>query len=223
VIYITPVRKSELQMTNKSNNPKIRTDANGRPLTPEEISYQDGYTQGRDTDDEIQYQRERVAENSGAVSGLVIGGILAALVGLGTAYYYWGQPAPAPTTIINNPPSPAPAAPQKQTTIIDRTVEKTAPPQVKVVEVEKRVPVPGATKVIEVEKRVPVPGATKVIEVPQPVTIPAATTPPTKSEPTKDNPSTKESSSPATAPTPAASTDSEPTSSPAPNPDAGNS
>jgi hypothetical protein len=182
-------------MTNKSNNPKIRTDANGRPLTPEEISYQDGYTQGRGTEDEIQYQRERAAENSGAASGLVIGGILATLIGLGTAYYYWGQPAPAPTTIINNPPSPAPAAPQKQTTIIDRTVEKTAPPQVKVVEVEKRVPVPGATKVIEVEKRVPVPSATKVIEVPKPVVVPAATTPPTKSEPT---------------------------SSPAPNPDAGN-
>ncbi|WP_295613220.1 hypothetical protein [Chamaesiphon sp. GL140_3_metabinner_50] len=224
-------------MTNKSNNPKIRTDADGRPLTPEEISYQDGYSQGRGSEDEIQYQRERAAENSGAASGLVIGGILATLVGLGTAYYYWGQPAPAPTTVINNPPSPAPVAPQKQTTIIDRTVEKAAPPQVKVVEVEKRVPVPGATKVIEVEKRVPVPGATKVIEVekrvpvpgatkvievPKPVIVPAATTPATKSEPTKDNPSNKESSSPATAPTPAASNDSEPKSSPAPNPDAGN-
>ena len=173
------------------------------------------------TVDESQYQRERAAEDSGTANGLLIGGLLA-LVGLGaSAAYYWTRPAPTPTTIINTPPSPAAVvspAPQKQTTIIDRTVEKTAPPQVKVVEVVKPVivPVPATAppKVVEVPKPFAVPGATKIIEVPKPTTVPA--TPST----TDKSVTPKATTPPSEKPVPATSEGSEPTTAPAPsNPD----
>jgi hypothetical protein len=179
-------------MPNRYNNPQGRTD----------------------TDEEIQYQRERSAEDSGTANGLLIGSLVALLTGLGVAAYYWSKPAPTPTTIINTPPSPAASvspAPQKQTTIIDRTVEKTAPPQVKVVEVEKTVVVPGATKVIEVPKPFAVPGATKVIEVPKPVAVPAAPSTAEKSVTPKAIPA------PSVQPAPAASESPAPVSSPSPS------
>ena len=164
--------------------------------------------QGRtDTDEEIQYQRERSAEDSGTTNGLLIGSLLALLTGLGVAAYYWSKPDPTPTTIINTPPSPAASVspvPQKETTIIDRTVQKTAPPQVKVVEVEKPVVVPGATKTIEVPKPFAVPGATKVIEVPKPFAVPAAPSTAEKSAAPKTSPA------PSTKPSPAASESPEP-------------
>jgi hypothetical protein len=180
-------------MPNRSNNPQGRTDA----------------------DEEIQYQRERSAEDSGTANGLLIGSLLALVTGLGVAAYYWSRPSvPTPTTIINNPPSPAASvspAPQKQTTIIDRTVEKTAPPQVKVVEVEKPVVVPGATKVIEVPKPFAVPGATKTIEVPKPFAVPAAPSTAEKSDAPKASPA------PSAQPSPAASESPAPVSSPSPS------
>lgn len=171
--------------------PEDRRDINNPPLTPEQRSYEQGYTQGQGTKNELQSQRERAAENSGAASGLAIGGILAALVGLGAAYYYWGQPAPTPTTIINNPPvtpTSAPVAPQKETKIIERTIEKAAPAT--------------PPKVVKVPTPVLVPGATKVIEVPKPFAVPVVPAASPKSDPPKD--SSVESPTPAVTPTPAA-------------------
>ena len=176
--------------------PEDRTNINNPPLTPEQRSYEQGYTQG---ENELNYQRERAAENSGAASGLVLGGILATLVGLGAAYYYWAQPAPTPTTIINTPPAPAastPVSPQKETRIIERTVEKAAPA--------------APPKVVEVPKPVLVPGATKVIEVPKPFAVPVVPATHTKSDPPKG-------STPAATPSPAAGD-----SAPSPSPDTGN-
>lgn len=148
-------------MPNNYNNPQERTEA------------------------ELQNQRERSAKDSGTANGLVIGSILFVLAGLGSlAAYYSTRPAPTPTTIINTTPTPAASvspAPQKQTTIIDRTVEKTAPPKVQIVEVEKpvvvKVPATPKVKVVEVPKPIIVPGATKVIQVPTPAAAP--TTPST--------------------------------------------
>jgi hypothetical protein len=168
------LQAGDRKMSNKYNNPQGRTDA----------------------DEEIQYQRERSAEDSGTANGLLIGIFFALLAGLGVAAYYWSKPAPTPTTIINTPPSPAAAspAPQKQTTIIDRTVEKTVPAS----------PAP-PPKVIEVPKPILVPGATKVIEVPKPVAVPA--TPST----------TDKSAAPTASPTPAASESPAPINSPSPS------
>ena len=171
--------------------PEESRNISNPPLTPEQRSYEQGYTQGQSTENELQ-QRERAAANSGVASGLAIGGILAALVGLG-AYYYWAQSAPTPTTIINTPPVPAastPVAPQKETRIIERTVEKAAPAT--------------PPKVVEVPTPILVPGATKVIEVPKPFAVPVVPATPTKSDPPKDS-SGKESSIPIATPPPAAS------------------
>jgi hypothetical protein len=178
--------------------PEDRRNISNPPLTPEQRSYEQGYTQGQGAENELQ-QRERAAENSGAARGLAIGGILAALVGLG-AYYYWAQTAPTPTTIINTPPVPAtsaPVAPQKETKIIERTVEKAAPAN--------------PPNVVEVPTPILVPGATKVIEVPKPFAVPVVPATPTKSDSPQDS-SGQESSTPTGTPSPATSD-----SSPSPN------
>jgi hypothetical protein len=169
--------------------PNDRTDRDNLPLTPEQRSYEQGYTQGQGTENERQYQR-RAAENGGVASGLLIGGTLAALAGLG-AYYYWAQPAPTPTTIINTPPIPAasaPPAPQKETKIIERTIEKAAPPPI--------------TTVIEVPKPILVPGAPQVIQVPKPFAVPVVPVAPAKSNTPKDS-SAKDNSTPSVTPSPA--------------------
>jgi hypothetical protein len=154
-------------MPNKYNNPQGSENPDDRPITPTEQS---------NRDENIQYRRERAAENSGATNGLLIGGVLTAILGLGgfAAYYYSSNQFPAaPTTIINNPPSSSPVAPassvpEKQTKVIERTIEKAAPPQI--IQVDKPVPVP--PQIIEVPKPVLVPGETKVIEVPKPFSTP---------------------------------------------------
>jgi hypothetical protein len=119
-------------------------------------------------DEELQYERERAAENNGTANGLAIGGGIAALVGLGAALYYWSRPnpVPAPTTIIN-PPAVSPAAssspqPPQPTKTIERTVERTTPP--KVIEVPKPIIVPGATRTVEVQPLRPL-----LLKVPSPV------------------------------------------------------
>jgi hypothetical protein len=208
-LYSKPIADLEVQMPDKYNSPNDRRNLDNILPTPEQRSYEQGYTQGqRAEENELQYQRERAAENSGAASGLIIGGILASLVGIGAAYYYWAQSAPIPTTIINTPPIPsasAPAAPQTETKIIERTIEKPAPtPTTKVVEVPKPILVPGATKVVEVPKPILVPGATKVVEVPKLFAVPVVPATPAKSSAPKDN-SEKDSSSPSANPSPAAS------------------
>jgi hypothetical protein len=173
--------------------PEDRKDINNPPLTPEQRSYEQGYTKGQGRENDLQYQRERAAENSGAASGLAIGGILATLVGLGAAYYYWGQPAPTPTTIINNPPvAPvaAPVAPQKETRIIERTIEKTAPA--------------APPKVVKVPTPVLVPGATKVIEVPKPFAVPVVPATGAKSDSPAESSTPAATPAPATTPTPTA-------------------
>ena len=171
-------------MANQFNNPQNSTEAE----------------RNRIREEELRFQSERAAENSGTTNGLMIGGGLLALAGIGAAMaYYLGRPAPTPTTIINTPPNPT-------------AVVSPPPPQVKVVEVEKPVlvPVPSKPKVVEVPKTVIVPGPTKIIEVPKPIAAPA--TPATtdkSSEPPKPSPT------PSAAPSPAAS-DSEPINVPSP-------
>lgn len=178
-------------MPNKYNDSQGDKNPSDRPLTPIEQSNQA---------EDLQYRRERAAENSGAANGLLVGGVLTALLGLAgvTAYYYSSNQSPAvPTTVINNPPSSSPVtspAPEKQTKVIERTIEKAAPPQV--IQVEKPVPVP--PQIIEVPKPVLVPGETKVIEVPKPFSTPMTPGAAQKSDSPKSSsmPSTTASKSP---------------------------
>jgi hypothetical protein len=185
-------------MANKYNNPQGNENPNDRPLTPTEQSSRD---------EDIQYQRERSAGNNGATNGLLIGGILTAILGLAgfAVYYYSNNQSPSvPTTIINNPPSSSPVAPassvpEKQTKIIERTIEKVAPPQV--IQVDK--PVPAPPQIIEVPKPVLVPGETKVIEAPKSFSTPmipgaAQKSASPKSTPTPSATSNKSSAVPST-------------------------
>ncbi|NJM47609.1 MAG: hypothetical protein HC860_16770 [Alkalinema sp. RU_4_3] len=111
---------------------------NGRPVTKNERSYRDGYVEGQTNVKGTQYERERAAETNGLASGAIIGSVLAFSVGLGFAVWaYANRDLPAteqpssisPTTAPASPTSSvAPTAPAKQTTIIERTIEKPAPP-----------------------------------------------------------------------------------------------
>ncbi|MCY7366563.1 MAG: hypothetical protein LH474_00220 [Chamaesiphon sp.] len=186
-------------MTN-FNNPKGNRDNDDLPLTPKEKSYRDGFVQGRVGNEEVEHERERAAENSGAASGIVLGGIIAALLGLGAAaLYYFNRPTePVPTTIINTPVTPAATAPkpEKETKIIERTIEKAVPGPTQTKIIEKAVP--GPTKVVEVDKPILVPGPTKVIKVPAAPASPVPEAPANKTDSSKPD-------SPTPSPSPAAS------------------
>lgn len=134
--------------TNESNQ-----NVNGRP-SPDEINYRDGYVQGQE-EQRYQVERERASESNGAATGLLIGTLLAALVGGAIAFYYNSQdrqpdvivqPTTAPAS-----PSPSPQAqqtpqPQRTTTIIqERTIERQVPvpaPQAPAPQVNIQAPAP---------------------------------------------------------------------------------
>lgn len=132
------------------NQPTTLNDVHGRPITTDEKAYRDGYVEGRTLEQQTRYQREKVAESNGVANGIIIGGVLALIVGLGAAAiaYYNRPQVPVQRSVIVKPttsPSSSPSPAAKQTTIIDRTIEKVtpaAPPEVKVIEVPRAVPVP---------------------------------------------------------------------------------
>jgi hypothetical protein len=127
---------------------------NGRPVTKGETAYGDGYVEGQGKG--TQYERERAAETNGLASGVVIGSVLAFAVGLGFAVWAYAnrdlpstEQSPSSINPVTVPASPAasiaPTAPAKQTTIIERTIEKPAPPpEVRVIEVPRAAPSPSS-------------------------------------------------------------------------------
>jgi hypothetical protein len=124
---------------------------NGRPVSKDERSYRDGYVEGQSKVKGTQYERERAAETNGLASGVIIGSVLAFSVRLGFAVWaYANRDLPSteqPSSInpVTAPASPAPTvaptAPAKQTTIIERTIERPAPPP-QVIEVPRAAPSP---------------------------------------------------------------------------------
>ncbi len=205
------------------NNPRGDRDENNVPLTPNEQSYREGYDRGRVGNEEVQHERERAAENGGAANGLIIGGTLAALLGLGgLAYYLTNKPAdvtPTSTTIVNPPAATVTPKPEKETKVIERTVEKQVPGETKVINV------PGPTKVVEKQvpgqtKVIKVPGPTKVIEVPKPVVVPTPADKSSSTTTTSPAPSTSSSTDPAITPTPSTSPSPAASTTPAASPDA---
>jgi hypothetical protein len=121
---------------------------NGRPATKTERSYRDGYVEGQGKIKDTQYERERAAESNGLTSGVIIGSVLAFSVGLGFAVWAYAnrdtpeQPSSISPVTVPASPSAAPTAPAKQTTIIERTIERPAPPQV--IEVPRAAPAPSS-------------------------------------------------------------------------------
>jgi hypothetical protein len=157
---ICPMNSENKDNINQSTTPGQQNNFTGmdgintRPITKGEEAYRDGYVRGRSIDESriidetSQYDRERNAENNGLTSGVIIGGILVFSVGLGAAVWAYANrdmttqnQQIAPVTVPASPkPSVMPTAPAKQTTIIERTIEKAAPPEVKVIEVPKAAP-----------------------------------------------------------------------------------
>lgn len=126
-----------------------QANIHGRKVTPNEVSYRDGYVEGQSVERSQvvrdQYDREEIRESNGVASGLVIGlafAALAALVAGGLYFTTRSETNPAPVAA----PVTAPASPQPQrnTTIIERTIERTkeAAPVIQPPDVQINVPQP---------------------------------------------------------------------------------
>jgi hypothetical protein len=122
---------------------QIRRDPNSNPKLSQEVAYREGYQTGRDSERLSQQETYSAREENSAASGLIIGLALASLAALagGTIYFLNARNEPveqtAPSTQVVPVPVPVPDNSQprtsnKETTIIERTIDKT----------QKAVPVP---------------------------------------------------------------------------------
>ncbi|MBW4623140.1 MAG: hypothetical protein KME17_27755 [Cyanosarcina radialis HA8281-LM2] len=97
-------------------NPR-NNDSTERPLTtrrvdPDEVNYEEGYVDGRISEQTDRDLMVREVEEERANNGLLLGILLLALVGLGVgAYFLWARDR-RPTTIVV--PQSSPAAPSNQ-------------------------------------------------------------------------------------------------------------
>lgn len=125
-------------MATQNTDPRNRefdASINTRPVTNDEIAYRDGYVSGKSTE-QLEQERRRAAEarlyeenarlqaDSGASAGLILGLALAALAAVvgGLIYVYLGDTTP--DTVVPTPEAVTPE-PANETTIIERTVERT--------------------------------------------------------------------------------------------------
>jgi hypothetical protein len=91
-------------------------------VNPDEVNYQEGYIDGRNSEENYQYEQERgirareneVREDERANNGLLLGILILAVLGLGIgAYFLWASNR-KPTTIVL--PSASPTAPNNSNT-----------------------------------------------------------------------------------------------------------
>ena len=98
-----------------------------KTVNPDSVSYEDGYIHGRAAERSSEKQDQEVRDEHSAARGLLVGIGLASIVGFvgGTLFYLnQRQEAPTPTQVI----VPVPRTfqqPNRETTIIERTTEKT--------------------------------------------------------------------------------------------------
>ncbi|AFZ34474.1 hypothetical protein Sta7437_0889 [Stanieria cyanosphaera PCC 7437] len=166
------------------------TTPNNPNKTKSEQSYRDGYYQGRATENRLQTET-RASQSNGVSAGLVLGFLLAILAGLGVAAFFVFNGNNEPVLSPNDSTSTEieePNTPDKETTIIERTIEKT----------QEVVPVPQA------QPSNPTPTQTESQPVENSITIPIIQEPeksnqeqtePTKNpveSPEKDNQSSQE-------------------------------
>jgi hypothetical protein len=129
-----------------SNRPTGGSNSRTQAPVVREKPFSESYPEGQRDDSRLQHLQQEVEDN-GATRSLITGIVLASIIGLGAAaFYFWPKPQPTSTTIINTPARPAASAapsvapsPAQPTRIIERTVEKTTPGEVKIIEVEKPV------------------------------------------------------------------------------------
>lgn len=143
----------------------LQNEIHSRKATPDEIAYRDGYVEGQSSErsqalrDQYareqyardQYAREQIRESNGVANGMLIGLSLAVIAGLvaSAIYFVNRSESPAPQTPVTAPASPQPQ--QRNTTIIERTIERTREatpdvqvPDVQVPDVQINVPEPAA-------------------------------------------------------------------------------
>lgn len=129
------------QDTDPSINPKKRDfqdSINTRPATADELAYRDGYVRGkvakqreqeyrRDLEARIYAENARRQANEGVSIGLVFGLTLAALAAIigGLFYVYRDADNPNIPDIIVPAPEANSPEPSSETTIIERTIERT--------------------------------------------------------------------------------------------------
>ncbi|WOD38243.1 hypothetical protein [Nodosilinea sp. E11] len=125
------------------NNRDLESSVNTRPATQNEIAYRDGYVRGKSAE-QLERDRRRAAEarvyeenarlraDNGVSTGVVLGFILAAIAAIfgGVLYLYnneagTGQGTTNPTPATTTPATTAPEPPTNETTIIERTIERT--------------------------------------------------------------------------------------------------
>lgn len=118
---------------------QIRRDPNSNPKLSHEVAYREGYQTGRDSERLSQQETYSAREENSAASGLIIGLALASLAALagGTIYFLNARNEPvektAPSTqVVPVPDNSQPRTNNKETTIIERTIDKT----------QKAIPVP---------------------------------------------------------------------------------
>ncbi|MBD1915539.1 MULTISPECIES: hypothetical protein [Cyanophyceae] len=129
-------------MATRNNNPRNQdfdASINARPVTPDEVAYRDGYVSGKSAD-QLEQERRRAEEarvheenaklrtDNGISTGLILGLVLAAVaVVVGAVAYVYSDANDG--AIISVPQAPAPEVqtpePPNETTIIERTIERT--------------------------------------------------------------------------------------------------
>lgn len=209
-----------------SNLPPQQTNlqgsTNARPATRNEVAYRNGYVQGQNAKDRNLAAEERLAherarydlqasrDNENAARGLLLGIFVMALLGLvGGALFLFNQreennlPTIIPVPQNNQPQNQAaPPSPKQETTIIERTIDRT----------QEVIPVPAPQPQQPAEQ--PAPQAPNIdINIPNPVQQsggeaqqPAEAPAPANEAPAAEQQSAPESPSspaPATAPEPA--------------------
>jgi hypothetical protein len=138
---------------NVNEHGHVHPTSNEIPGNP--VSYRDGYVHGRVSEQRLLEEELEVRDNDNAARGLIMGIILATLVGLGlAALFFWNrqQEAPIPVVVPIPSASPTPAASQQpnRTTVIERQVEQRVPvvvpqqqaPDIKVIAPQQQAPAP---------------------------------------------------------------------------------
>lgn len=109
--------------TDRNYTERSVDNVNARPVTSNEVSYRNGYVDGRATENRKEYA-QRARENNSAFGGLMLGILLTAAAGLVAGIFYFSnqqnelQEAPEPAVV-------EPQEPNQETTIIERTIERT--------------------------------------------------------------------------------------------------
>ncbi len=120
------------------NKPNFQRTVNTRKVTPDEVAYRNGYAHGRNSDRKVTYTTPIVRDSNDTANGVLLGILLASLMGLITTAFFimtrQDQPrvveTPLPQTLPQTLPQNAqpngvqPQPVQRETTVIERTTDR---------------------------------------------------------------------------------------------------